>query len=63
MISAKKSNRWKTFVILWPVNSTRIEVEKCFPFYYINISPTGKLYGNKIMEFGNVYFILSSFLQ
>ena len=31
MISAKMSKRWKTLVILWPVNSTKIEVEKGFP--------------------------------
>ena len=51
------------FSILWPVNSTRIEVKKVFPFYYVNISPTGKLYRSKVMEFDNVYIIKSSFFQ
>ena len=51
------------FSILWPVNSTRIEVERVFffPFYYVNISSTGNIfYRSKVMEFVYDYFILSS---
>ena len=51
------------FFILWPVNSTRIEIGVIFSFYYINISLTGKLHIYKVMEVDNVYLILSSSFQ
>ena len=32
---------------------------KVFPFYYVNISLTGKLYKSKVIEFVNIYLTMS----
>ena len=36
-----------------------LKSKKVFTFYYVNTSPTRKLYRNNVMEFDNDYIILS----
>ena len=54
----------KNYFIFCPENSTIIEVEHYYSsFYYVNITPTGKMPRFKVMYLVVLYRLLSSVIQ
>ena len=51
------------FSILWPEILPELKSKNVSSFYYVNISPTGKLYSYNTMAFDHVHLILSQFFQ